>query len=221
MHSKVIVPKALILLSTLHAMIRMWHWTIGFTYFTQLSNLFAALAVAAQLILLARGRESAVVIGAKFAATVSIFVTFLVYLCVLGPMTPGGLIAAYRQDGWASLCLHLVTPLLTLADFLLNDARRSWSFRHALAAILPPIAYFLFVLALGALGVRWYMGMAAPYLFLNYAAPCGWFGILPETAGPATLGIGVFYVMLLLLAVFLAAGLLLVHLSRRSARAER
>lgn len=221
MHCKAIIPKVLILFSTLYAMIRMWHWIIGFTYFTQLSNLFTALAVAVQLVQLARGRESAIVAGAKFAATVSIFVTFLVYLCLLAPMMPGGPIAAYRQDGWASLCLHLVTPLLTLVDFLLNDARRGWSFRHALSAVLPPIAYFLFVLALGTLGVRWYRDMSAPYLFLNYAAPCGWFGFMPETASSTTLGIGVFYVMILLMGVFLAVGMILVQLSRQSARIRR
>ena len=48
--------------------------------------------------------------------------------------------------------------------------------------------------------------MAAPYLFLNYAAPAGWFGWMPETAGYTTLGIGVFYAVLAMLLLFLAAG---------------
>lgn len=218
MSAKSLVPKGVILLTTLYAMVRMWHWTIGFTYFTQLSNLFAALAVAVQLVQALRGHERENTAAVKFAATVSIFVTFLVYLSVLGPMTPGGLIAAYRQDGWASLCLHLVTPLLTVADFCLNDAQRPWHFRHALFAALPPVIYFLFILLLGALGVRWYRGMAAPYPFLNYAAPCGWFGFMPETASATTLGIGVFYVMLALLALFLLAGALLLFISRKLRR---
>lgn len=220
MSAKFLVPKGLILLSTLYAMARMWHWTIGFTYFTQLSNLFAALAVGFQLIEALRGRRRENTAAVKFAATVSILVTFWVYLSVLGPMTPGGLIAAYRQDGWASLCLHLVTPLLTAADFCLNDAQRSWRFRHVLWAALPPVIYFMFVLLLGALGVRWYRGMTAPYPFLNYAAPSGWFGFMPETASDTTLGVGVFYVMLALLALFLLAGALLLAISRKLRRVK-
>ena len=221
MSAKNLVPKGLILVTTLYAMARMWHWTIGFTYFTQLSNLFAALTVAVQLVQSLRGRRSRNTAAVKFAATVSILVTFLVYLSVLGPMTPGGLLAAYREDGWASLCLHLITPLLTFADFCLNDAEWNWRFRHALCAALPPVIYFLFILLLGALGVRWYQGMSAPYPFLNYAAPCGWFGYLPETAGATTLGIGVFYVMLALLLVFLTAGQLLIAISHRIRRVKR
>lgn len=215
MNWKNICPKALILLSTLYAMARMWHWTIGFTFFTQLSNLFTALVAAIQLYQGLRGRERRALTVVKFTATVSICVTFLVYLLVLAPMTPGGIIAAYRQDGWASLCLHLITPVLALTDFLLNDARRQWRFRHVLAATLPPSGYFLFVLLLGALGVRWHSGMSAPYPFLNYAAPCGWFGFRPDTVGGTTLGIGVFYVMLILLGLFLLVGTLLARLSRR------
>lgn len=221
MNAKNLVPKGLILLSTLYAMVRMWHWTIGFTFFTQLSNLFAALAVGLQLAELIRRRRDGSTAAIKFAATVSIFVTFLVYLSVLGPMTPGGLLAAYRQDGWASLCLHLITPLLTVADFCLNDAQWPWRFRHALWAMLPPVLYFLFILLLGALGVRWYQGMTAPYPFLNYAAPCGWFGYMPETASATTLGVGVFYVMLALLALFLLTGSLLLAISRKLRRVKR
>ena len=57
------------------------HWPIGMTYFTQLSNLFVAAVLLMQLL-----RPSARVLpGLKFSATVSIFVTFLVYLTVLGP----------------------------------------------------------------------------------------------------------------------------------------
>lgn len=215
MNLKRVIFKVLILISTLYAMIRMWHWKIGFTYFTQLSNLYAALVVGIQLVQCLRGRERRTTAAVKFTATVSVLMTFLVYLFVLAPMMPGGLIAAYAQDGWASLCLHILTPVFTLADFGWNDTHYRWGFEHALLATLPPIAYFLMILALGRLGMQWHSGMAAPYMFLNYAAPCGWFGFMPETMGATTLGIGVFYVMLALLGVFLLIGGLLARLSRR------
>ena len=206
--------KALILLSTAYAMAMVFHWTIGFTYFTQLSNLFAAGVALAQL--LARGRGPAWLKPLKFSATVSITVTFLVYLTVLAPLTPGGLLAAYGADHCASLCLHVITPLLTLADFFLNDAGFPWRRRHLLWAAAPPLGYLAFILALGRFGVRWGRGsMAAPYMFLNYEGPAGWFGFAPEAAGLTAPGIGAAYCMALLLLGILALGALLLALARR------
>lgn len=204
--------KYLILLSTAYAMFRMVHWTLGFSYFTQLSNLLVAGVVLWQLI-----SPSEKAFRAKLAATVSIFVTFLVYLLVLAPVMPGGILAAYRQDHWASLCMHLVTPALTVCDFLLVDCRKGTCVRHkrdALYAAIPPLAYFLLILFLRALGVDW-AGMVAPYMFLNYAAPAGWFGFRPETVGPRSAGIGVFYVLLIMLGLFLLLGEMLSRLAAR------
>lgn len=192
------ILKILILLSTGYAVIRMLHWPIGFTFFTQLSNLYVAAVVLLQL--LSSGRKFRVL---KYSAAVSIFITFLVYLFVLAPMMPGGILAAYRQDHYSSLCLHLITPALTMADFFLNDADGKWEKKHLLAALIPPVLYLVFILALGKLGVRWGAGkMAGPYLFLNYEAPAGWFGFMPQTANYTTLGIGVFYCILALLLLF-------------------
>ena len=191
------VLKILILLSTGYAMVRMLHWPIGFTFFTQLSNLYAAAVVLLQLV---SGKRLRVL---KYSAAVSIFITFLVYLLVLAPMMPGGILAAYGQDHYASLCLHLITPVLTITDFFLNDADYTWEKKHLLYALFPPCIYLIFILVLGKCGVRWGAGnMTAPYLFLNYAAPAGWFGFMPETANYTTLGIGVFYCIIAMLLLF-------------------
>ena len=193
--------KSCILLSVAYAMFRMAHWALGFTYFTQLSNLYVAAAVICQLAKPGRGS-----LLLKYTAAVSIVITFLVYLLVLAPMVPGGLIAAYRQDHWASLCLHVLTPAFAVADFLLVDSHAgALRRRDALLALLPPLAYFALILGLHRCGVDW-MGMAAPYPFLNYTAPAGWFGWLPDTAGPATMGVGVAYALILMLGVFLLVG---------------
>ena len=194
------ILKILILLSIGYAVIRMLHWPIGFTFFTQLSNLYVAVVVLLQLV---SGKRLRVL---KYSAAVSIFVTFLIYLLVLAPMMPGGFLAAYRQDHYASLCLHIITPVLTIADFFLNDVGGCWERKHILSALLPPCAYLIFILVLGKLGVRWGAGnMTAPYLFLNYAAPAGWFGFMPETANYTTLGIGVFYCVLAMFLLFVLA----------------
>lgn len=193
-----LIPKLIALASTAYAVIAMLHWPVGFTYFTQLSNIFAALVSLWQII-----RPASLSAGrAKFSAAVSIAATMLVFLLVLAPMDPRGLIAAYAQDNCASLCLHFITPVSVLADFLLNDSGESYS---PALAIAPPICYFALIMALSLCGFRW-NGMAAPYPFLNYIAPAGWFGFMPESADLKTLGIGVFYAVIVMLAAFLIIG---------------
>jgi len=202
-----------ILLCTLYAVLMMLHWPIGFTFFTLLSNLFTALVVLLQL--LAPPERQRPLRLWKYLAVSSIFLTFLVYLLVLAPIMPGGIRAAYRQDHYASLCLHLITPLLAIADFLLHDGDYPWRKRHVLCALLPPMAWLLFILVLGQCGLRWGAGsMTAPYPFLNYAAPAGWFGWMPETAGYTTLGIGVAYAILLMIPVMLVLAALLLFAQR-------
>ena len=44
------------------------------------------------------------------------------------------------------------------------------------ATPIPPLCYVGFVYLLALTGVRWYQTMTAPYNFLNYNAPTGWFG---------------------------------------------
>ncbi|MBQ8094489.1 MAG: hypothetical protein IJ242_13085 [Clostridia bacterium] len=207
--------KLLILLVTIYDTALMAHWVIGFTFFTQLSNLFAAAVTALQLIYRNDIRRSQALKPVKYQASVSILVTFLVYLFVLAPMMPGGILAAYAQDHYASLCLHVITPLLTVTDFLVNDWAYPWKRRHILYAAIPPVIYLFFILLLGRLGLRWGGNLPAPYFFLNYEAAAGWFGILPETAGYTSTGIGVFYIILIFLAFIMAIGALLLYLATR------
>lgn len=208
------IPKLLLLASTLYAVLNLLHWPIGFTFFTQLSNLYLAAVVLLQL-LLPEGRGLPAL---KFGAVVSVFVTFFVYLTVLGPVMPGGLIAAYAQDHGASFCLHLLTPLLAFWDFWRSDACYPYQRRHVGLAILPPLAYFLFVLALGQLGVRWAGGMMAPYPFLDYGSAAGWFGLQLSGADVRQLRVGTLYAVLVLLALFYAVGEALLRLARRRRR---
>ncbi len=236
--------KILILVSVVYAVIMMIHWPIGFTFFTQLSNLFSAAAVSLQLAYTAfpgKKRDSA---GSqpghdsgeteyprwlyilKYMAVVSIIITFLVYLCILAPLTPGGFISAYLEDHCASLCMHVITPLLMAADFLVNDRDFAWETVSPVSGLVPPLAYLLFILTLGAFGFRWRWGgledgMTAPYSFLNYNSPAGWFGFRPETIDFSTIGIGVFYMILLMtLLVYLISRLVLrtVKAVRKTAR---
>ena len=133
---KRLIPKIVVLASTTYAVICLAHWPLGFTFFTQLSNLYMAAVALAQL-LWPRRKGLAVL---KYTASVSIFVTFLVYLTVLAPLMPGGIMAAYTQDHWASLCLHVITPAAGIIDFFLNDAPEgAWHKRHVALALVPPV----------------------------------------------------------------------------------
>ena len=199
---KYCILKVLILAVTLYAMLTMLHWPLGFTFFTQLSNLYAAAVAGLQII----KPRSAKLAAVKYTAAVSVTATFLVFLTVLAPLDPRGFVAAYAQDRCASLCMHFITPVLTVWDFLANDVEDLLPNRRlVLLSALPPLLYYLMILLLAQCGLRW-NGMTAPYLFLNYAAPAGWFGFMPETAGYTTLGIGVFYAVLGMVAVFLLVG---------------
>ena len=68
------LPKILLLASTGYAVLNLLHWPLGFTFFTQLSNLYLAAVVLLQL-LQAKLRALPAL---KFGALVSIFVTFFV-----------------------------------------------------------------------------------------------------------------------------------------------
>lgn len=210
-HPASLFPKILILVSTAYAVVNLLHWPIGFTFFTQLSNLFLAAVVLLQLLV----PTARFLPWLKFSAVVSISVTFLVFLTVLGPVLPGGLPAAYAQDHGASFCLHLLNPALALYDFFRTDASFPYGKRHVRLALVPPSVYFLGILALGQLGLRWRGNMLAPYPFLDYGSPAGWFGFAAGGGRLWPLQIGAFYGVLVLLLLFSAVARLLLFLARR------
>ena len=208
--------KVLLIGCVAYAIIMMVHWPIGFTFFTQLSNIFAVVVAAIQLIYEKRrgsnekeGYARCILI-LKYMAAVSLFVTFLVFLLFLAPVVPGGYIAAYAQDHCASLCMHLLSPILIYCDLFICDRKREWISVSPLYSALPLLVYFIFILVLGACGFRWRFAngtvMSAPYSFLNYTSPAGWFGFKPETMGITSTGIGVFYVVIVMTALVLVIG---------------
>ena len=204
--------KWIILCSVLYAILMVLHWPIGFTFFTLLSNIFSALTVFLQMLSgycknperfsgLYSMRSFNDLYIMKYMSVVSITVTFLIYVMILATLTPGGFAAAYSQDHYASFFLHVVTPILMLTDFFVNDRGHDWDTVHAWWGLLPPAGYLVFIIVLGRCGFTWFGTMKAPYPFLNYAAPAGWFGFLPETAGRESLGIGVFYMIIAMIIV--------------------
>lgn len=211
-----IIIKTVAIISSLYGMSWSFLNKEFLTYFTNLSNIAIDLCLIISLVLVIRRKKpsnSWYII--KYLMTISILLTFLIYLCVLAPTDKRGFIGAYTDKCCASLCVHFITPLLSILDFILFDYEFRQKKIYALYATIPPLIYVGYVLILAQVfNVRWSDDMLAPYNFINYGAECGWFGFAPETISSKTLGIGVFYMIIVLCIIFILLGLLLLWLSK-------
>ena len=226
------------IVSSIYGMAMSWD-SMALTYFTNLSNLMICVALLGSLILDTRSAlksksdEQSERAGAwvdakpnawyifKFMMTISIAVTFTLYLCFLAPTNKLGFVGAYMNNGCSSLCVHFITPLLAIFDFILFDYKYKSSRAHVYFATIPPLAYVAYAVALSEfLGLRWGdHAMAAPYNFLNYKAPAGWFGFAPNTFNSTTLGVGVVYLLVIFTLIFIGIGI--AFLAIKNARATR
>lgn len=222
-----IFMKAVAVIVSVYGMMLSQSGAMTFTYFTNLSNVVADVALGAFLIM-----DIILVCGngeknykknwmyvIKFMATISITLTFLVYMFILAPTNENGVLYAYFHNHGASFCVHFLTPVLAVADFFLYDYDYKSTRKHALYAIIPPLAYVGYVVVAGRLGVRWGDGMMAPYNFLNYGAATGWFGFDMSVADSTTLGIGVAYMIIVLVIIFLGLGQMYLKLKDMRQRA--
>lgn len=196
------------------AMYCIFHGPKSFTYFTTISIILVPLAMIWRIAELLSKKDSApsnAYCAAKFVATLSIAVTFLVYLVILAPTNAYGFFGAYKTFYCASLCAHVVSPLLTIVHFFAFDQKTIEKSRLLICSIAYPLLYCIAAFSLGPLfGLRWNGGKnTVPYNFLNYKAPCGWFGFELGHMDSTTIGIGVAYVLLALTLVFLGVGRLL------------
>lgn len=201
-----ILIKLIAIISSIYGMIKSYAGPITFTYFTILSNIFITIMLIIFLIKeIINIKLSNTFYITKFLATISITLTFFVFLTLLAPTYPTGIIDAYIGKDASSLCVHFITPILAIIDFLFfNNEYKSKSI-HTIYAVIPPLLYVAFILILGGLGVRWGT-MYAPYNFLNYNAKTGWFGFDTSIMGWETLGIGVAYMIIILLIIFIIIG---------------
>lgn len=195
-------------------MVRTIEDLMGFTYFTNLSNVFIDIVLFLSLVLdIISGKsfskknyKTNMWYTLKYMATISITATFMIYFFILAPTHERGFLYAYFGNGAGSLCVHFITPLLAIVDFFLYDYEYKSNKFHALYAMIPPLIYLLLVIfGANVLGWRW-GDMIAPYNFINYGAPTGWFGFDLSIMSDKTLGIGAFYMIVVLFAVFIVIG---------------
>lgn len=212
-----VLIKIIALIASIYGMLQSLDGWFFLTFFTNLSNIFIDIML---FIFIIYDLKKAKYIPQgmyliKFMATISITLTFFVYMLLLAPTNNYGFIGAYLNNGAGSLYVHFITPVLSIIDFLLYSESYIPSEKHVYYSVVPPLVYVGFIIVLGQVfHIRWYGDMLAPYNFLNYGASTGWFGFNLSLLSSKTLGIGTFYMIIILLIIFIGLGTLFLKLKR-------
>ncbi len=135
-----------------------------FQYYTQCSNLFAAIAGVVCLAANAGKVNAAHAHILKFCACATQLMTFVVVVFVLAPM-----INSTGKNGFQYLFLtgvmpvtHLLGPLLTIASYLIYEREPQPRFRECVLALIPTLAYALVAYACNYLRI-----FEGPYPFFQ------------------------------------------------------
>lgn len=215
-----IIIKSLAIIFSIIGIVLGHHGWISFTYFTILSNIYVDIMMfiflIKEIITISNKKFKLpkVLYISKFYSTISIFLTFFVFMFVLAPVYSGGFIGAYQIDNYGSVFVHLLTPILAIIDFLLFDKEEKLISKYALYSIIPPLCYVVFVVIAGQLGLRW-GNMYAPYNFLNYMSPVGWFGFDMSIMSDEYFGIGTAYMIIILIIIFILIGNFLIFIKNK------
>ena len=171
-----------------------FHWGKRLLYFTAQSNLWICFIFLALLLFPKYNKQLYL---SKYAFTVSITLTGLVFCSLLAPFSD----ESYHPWTLPNLLTHVFTPLFAIADFFL-DKRYPLSNKAVFVAILPPLFYFIEVLILEILHVDFGRGTEYPYFFFHYRSPAGIFGF----SSTSPFFIGSFYWLFTLLIITLGLG---------------
>lgn len=129
-----------------------------FSYFTNLSNIFAAVVLVVESVLTWRGKD----LGPAWAllrciSVVCMALVGIVFSALLRDVDLGALLP------WINTWLHYVMPVAIVADWLITPPRHAIPYKRVLIAIAFPLAYLAYSLIRGA-AISWYA-----YPFLNPA----------------------------------------------------
>jgi hypothetical protein len=156
-----------------------------FSFFTTLSNLFAATVLIAGAIYLIRRREptetAEIIRGTSVAAIATAGLAFSLLLSRIDSgMVP-----------WINFVVHYLTPVIMVLDWLIQPPNTKLALKHIGLWLIFPIAYLACSLIRGA-SINWY-----PYWFLDpNKSPGGWTGVVLISA---SITIGFFIVSFALL----------------------
>lgn len=143
-----------------------------FSFFTNLSNLFAAIVLifgAFQLI--ARRQPSVSTDLIRGMSVVNMAVVGVVFSALLRNVDMGYLLP------WVNTVLHYITPIAVVLEWLVQPPRTKLGKRQLLLCQVFPLLYLVYVLTRGAI-VGWY-----PYPFLNPANVGGYGGVTAYIIG--------------------------------------
>ncbi|MFN3440108.1 MAG: Pr6Pr family membrane protein [Acidovorax sp.] len=154
-----------------------------FSYFTNLSNLFATLVLVLCVVTPpSRARDLS-----QYVATVNMAVVGLVFAVLLRNVDLGDL------RPWVNFVLHYLMPVAVVLLWFVAPPVSRLTRRHLLVAMAVPAVYLLYVVVRGA-STGWY-----PYPFLNPALVGGYGAV-------AAYALGIAVTFLIISAVLLAAG---------------
>ncbi|WP_437770430.1 Pr6Pr family membrane protein [Arthrobacter sp. KNU40] len=143
-----------------------------FSYFTNLSNIFAAVVLLASGYGIRAGTwPSELEETIRGMATVAMAVVGLVFGALLSGEDLGSLLP------WVNVVLHYLIPVVMVADWLFQPPRATIVVKHIWYWLLYPVAYLLYSLIRGAF-VDWYA-----YWFIDPARAGGWGGVLAFALG--------------------------------------
>jgi hypothetical protein len=143
-----------------------------FSYFTNLSNLIAALVLLLCAIN-ASSINSRSMALARYMSVVNMTVVGLVFSLLLRDVDLGALLP------WINFVLHYVMPVVVVADWLLSPPLVKLRSKDTLLALVFPSSYLAYVILRGA-ETAWY-----PYPFLNPANVGGYSGVAMYSVGIA------------------------------------
>jgi FAR-17a/AIG1-like protein len=140
-----------------------------FSYFTNLSNLFAAFVL---LLTVFSGKIKSRDL-LRYISTVNMTIVGIVFAVLLRDVDLGALLP------WVNYALHYVMPVAIVLDWLLSPPDSRLKSRSVLLAMVFPSAYLIYVILRGA-DIGWY-----PYPFLNPAKVGGYGGVATYACGIA------------------------------------
>jgi hypothetical protein len=140
-----------------------------FSYFTNLSNLFAVLVL---LLSVFFGKEEPRDL-VRYISTVNMTIVGLVFAVLLRNVDLGALLP------WVNYVLHYVMPVAIVLDWLLSPPASRLRSRSVFLAMVFPSVYLTYVILRGA-DTGWY-----PYPFLNPANVGGYGGVATYACGIA------------------------------------
>jgi len=156
-----------------------------FSYFTNLSNLFAAVVLLLRVF--SWSSRSAALDVVRYASAVNMAVVGIVFAALLRDVDLGALLP------WVNFTLHYVMPVAIVLDWLFQPPGSKLKVKYLALALVFPAAYLAYVLLRGA-ALGWY-----PYPFLNPANVGGYNGV-------AMYSLGIFVTFLVVGGALLAAG---------------